>query len=200
MRAFWNASGNFNPVGQRRNSWNEEVGSPSAHTEEFGVSFTTFHGKIDLRINRFKTRIKSDSIGGVGNPYSYISAMIGRVLAARDAGLNPADFNYLHPTFRTFGDVALALYETIPARLKRNIGAEKNFYPRFTGSGVRRQWVTELCIHQDDSHVGLNGSGLWVVNPPWQFGEALDTTLPWLHRALSPAGRGRWRNTEWVGE
>ncbi len=76
----------------------------------------------------------------------------------------------------------------------------QRFLDAMRASGVRRQWVTELCIHQDDSHVGLNGSGLWVVNPPWQFGEALDTTLPWLHRALSPAGRGRWRNTEWVGE
>jgi 23S rRNA (adenine2030-N6)-methyltransferase len=76
----------------------------------------------------------------------------------------------------------------------------QRFLDAMRASGVRRQWVTELCIHQDDSHVGLNGSGLWVVNPPWQFGEALGTTLPWLHRALSPAGRGRWRNTEWVGE
>jgi hypothetical protein len=167
MRAFWNASGNFNPVGQRRNSWNEEVGSPSADTEEFGVSFTTFHGKIDLRINRFKTRIKSDSIGGVGNPYSYISAMIGRVLAARDAGLNPADFNYLHPTFRTFGDVALALYETIPARLKRNIGAEKNFHPRFTGSGATLQWVpeniTNLSSTSDTESTGTEFEA--IINP-----------------------------------
>lgn len=76
----------------------------------------------------------------------------------------------------------------------------QRFLDAMRASGVRRQWVTELCIHQDDSHVGLNGSGLWVVNPPWQFGEGLDTTLPWLHRVLSPAGRGRWRNTEWVGE
>lgn len=76
----------------------------------------------------------------------------------------------------------------------------QRFLDAMRASGVRRQWVTELCIHQDDSHVGLNGSGLWIVNPPWQFGEGLDSTLPWLHRVLSPAGRGRWRNTEWVGE
>lgn len=83
--------------------------------------------------------------------------------------------------------------------VKEGVVAQR-FLDAMRASGVRRQWVTELCIHQDDSHVGLNGSGLWVVNPPWQFGESLDTTLPWLHRVLSPAGRGRWRNTEWVGE
>lgn len=76
----------------------------------------------------------------------------------------------------------------------------RRFLEAMRASGLRRQWVSELCIHPDDSHVGLNGSGLWVVNPPWQYGETLAPALPWLHRALAPTGRGRWRNAEWVGE
>lgn len=76
----------------------------------------------------------------------------------------------------------------------------RRFLEAMRASGIRRQWVAELCIHPDDSHVGLNGSGVWVVNPPWQYGEQMAPALPWLHRALSPLGRGRWRNAEWVGE
>jgi 23S rRNA (adenine2030-N6)-methyltransferase len=76
----------------------------------------------------------------------------------------------------------------------------QRFLEAMRRSGVRRQWVLELCIHADDSHVGLNGSGLWVVNPPWQFEQALQPAMPWLHKALSPAGRGRWRCEEWVPE
>ncbi len=76
----------------------------------------------------------------------------------------------------------------------------QRFLDAMRASGIRRQWVVELCIHPDDSRVGLNGSGLWVVNPPWQFGAGLAPALPWLHRVLSPAGRGRWRCAEWVGE
>lgn len=76
----------------------------------------------------------------------------------------------------------------------------RRFLEAMRASGLRRQWVSELCVHPDDSRVGLNGSGLWVINPPWQYGEQLAPALPWLHRALSPAGRGRWRNEEWVGE
>lgn len=147
MRAFWNASGNFNPVGQRRNTWNEELGSPTADTEEYGVSFSAFNGKLDFRINRFKTKIEDDSIAGVGNPYSYISALIGRMLAARDSGLNPVNGNYIHPSFQTYSDVALAIYETIPARLKANLGPDKNFNPRFTGSGSTLQWVPDSIIN-----------------------------------------------------
>jgi outer membrane receptor protein involved in Fe transport len=167
LRAFWNESGNFNPVGQRRNIWNEELGSPSADTEEYGVSFSALHGKLDLRVNRYKTRIKADSIGNVGNPYSYISTMIGRMLSSRDAGLSPADFNYIHPSFQTFSDVALAFYDTIPARLKANIGADKNFNPRFTGSGATLQWVpdniTNLSSTSDTESTGTEFEA--IINP-----------------------------------
>jgi outer membrane receptor protein involved in Fe transport len=143
VRAFWNTSGNFNPVGLRRNIWNEELGSPSADTREYGLSFSVWHNKLDLRVNRYRTRIKNDaiSIGNGQTTYGYISTVIGRMLAARDAGLRPADFNYNHPSFVTFSDVALAVYDTIPDRLKANMGPGKNFDPRFTGSGATLQWV-----------------------------------------------------------
>jgi len=147
VRVFWNTSGNFNPVGQRRNIWNEELGSPTADTKEYGVSISTFRGRLDLRVNRFRTQIKDDSIGGVGNPYNYISAMIGRLIGARDAGLSPANFNYIHPDFKTFSDVALALYDTLPDRFKANIGADKNFNPRFTGSGSTLTWNPESIVN-----------------------------------------------------
>ncbi len=145
VRAFWNTSGNFNPTGLRRNIWNEELGSPTADTREYGVSFSVLQGKLDLRVNRFRTRIKDDAIS-IGNgqaTYSYISAVIGRMLAARDAGLAPAGFSYNNPAFATFGDVALAVFDTIPDRLKANIGPTTNFNPRFTGSGASLQWVPE---------------------------------------------------------
>lgn len=143
VRAFWNTSGNFNPTGLRRNIWNEELGSPTADTREYGLSFNTFHGKIDLRVNRFRTRIKNDAIGIANGQttYGYISAVIGRMLAARDAGLVPSNFNYNNPAFATFSDVALAVFDTIPARLKANMGTAKNFDPHFTGSGATLQWV-----------------------------------------------------------
>ncbi len=167
VRAFWNESGNFNPVGQRRNIWNEELGSPTADTEEYGISFSAFQGKLDLRINRFKTRIQADSIAGVGNPYNYISTMIGRMLAARDSGLTPVTGNYIHPSFNTYSDVALAFYETIPARMKGNIGSSKNFNPRFTGSGASLQWVpegiTNLSSTSDTESTGTEFEA--IVNP-----------------------------------
>lgn len=147
LRAHWNDSSNFNPVGQRRNIWNEELGSPTAETREVGVSVSALRGKLELRVNRFKTSIVDDSVANVGNPYNFISTTIGRMLAARDAGLLPANFNYNFPGWNSFSDVALAIYETIPARLKANIGPDKNFNPRFTGSGSSLAWTPDSIIN-----------------------------------------------------
>lgn len=56
--------------------------------------------------------------------------------------------------------------------------------------------VAELTVRPRDSRVGLNGSGVVVINPPWQLDEVLATTLPAVHRLLAPQGAGgtvlRW--------
>lgn len=199
VRAFWNDSGNFNPVGQRRNIWNEELGSPSAETREIGVSLATFRGKFDLRVNRYRTRIESDAVGGVGNPYSYISGLITRMLGARDLGLNPAEFGYVHPSFRTFSDVALGIYETIPARLKANIGTSSNFNPRFTGSGPTLQWnpdvITNLASVSDTESTGtefeaiVNPTSSWRISLSVAKNEAVKSSVASQELAFANAWR-----------
>jgi hypothetical protein len=144
IRGFWNQSSNYNPVGQRRNIYNEELGSPSAETEEYGVSISTFNGKLVLKVNRYETAIKNDAVS-VLNPYTYISTMITRALFGRDQGLNPADWGY--PGFASFSDVALAFYETIPQGLRANIGDDKQFKPFFTGSGATLQWTPASIVN-----------------------------------------------------
>jgi 23S rRNA (adenine2030-N6)-methyltransferase len=50
--------------------------------------------------------------------------------------------------------------------------------------------VSELWIHPRDSRVGLNGSGLAIVNPPFLLDERMRQWLPVLQRRLDPAGEG----------
>ncbi len=59
--------------------------------------------------------------------------------------------------------------------------------------GVKRLLAAELCVHPDDSRAGLNGSGILVVNPPWQFEQDLRQVLPLLHAVLAERGAGRTR-------
>jgi 23S rRNA (adenine2030-N6)-methyltransferase len=46
--------------------------------------------------------------------------------------------------------------------------------------------IGELWVHPRDSRVALNGSGLVLINPPYQFDERLAQWLPQLLSALQP--------------
>jgi 23S rRNA (adenine2030-N6)-methyltransferase len=72
-------------------------------------------------------------------------------------------------------------------RLRRNLAQ----------SGFRKLLLLELCIRPPDSPLGLNGSGLVVANPPWQFDTDMVATTDELHRHLSPDGMGSNR-VEWL--
>jgi 23S rRNA (adenine2030-N6)-methyltransferase len=71
---------------------------------------------------------------------------------------------------------------------------------RLLDAGMRRLLVAELCVHPDDSRAGLNGSGLAILDPPWQLDRDLREALPVLHRALAPDGGGRTRVAMLAGE
>ena len=50
--------------------------------------------------------------------------------------------------------------------------------------------ANELWLYPRDSRVGLNGSGLLLFNPPYQFAERMQVWLPQLHREFNAAGTG----------
>lgn len=49
---------------------------------------------------------------------------------------------------------------------------------------------SELWIHPPDSRVGLNGSGLLILNPPWQLAEQMAIWLPILREVLDTERTG----------
>jgi 23S rRNA (adenine2030-N6)-methyltransferase len=64
-------------------------------------------------------------------------------------------------------------------------------------SGLRKLLLLELGIRPADSPVGLNGSGLLIANPPWQFDVEMKAVSEELHRLLAPEGGGETR-IEWL--
>ncbi len=50
----------------------------------------------------------------------------------------------------------------------------------------------ELTIFPDNQATQLNGNGMIIVNPPWQFEQEIQAVLPWLWRVLSPHQEGRY--------
>lgn len=66
------------------------------------------------------------------------------------------------------------------------------FYRALEKSGVRNILRAELRV-AGDTDAGMNGCGLVIVNPPWQFDRELTEWLPELARRLAAApGVGRW--------
>jgi len=72
-----------------------------------------------------------------------------------------------------------------------------SFHRSLVARGVSKALVIELTVHPADTDVGLNGSGMVLLNPPWKLDEDLAATLPAVHRALAPDGAGGTR-VEWL--
>jgi len=71
------------------------------------------------------------------------------------------------------------------------------FHHAIVGTGIRKILCAELCIDADTDRTAFVGSGLLVINPPWQLKEELSTQLPWLWRCLAQSGQGR-QTGEWL--
>ncbi|MDO4223398.1 MAG: 23S rRNA (adenine(2030)-N(6))-methyltransferase RlmJ [Acinetobacter sp.] len=56
----------------------------------------------------------------------------------------------------------------------------ERFEKKMIKTGIRRQLICEICVWSDDTPIGLNGCGLLVINPPWQFAEQAEQALKWL--------------------
>jgi 23S rRNA (adenine2030-N6)-methyltransferase len=53
--------------------------------------------------------------------------------------------------------------------------------------------TVELSVHPESSPQLLNGSGMAIINPPWQLDKQIQSYLPWLWKTLSVQGQGQQR-------
>ncbi|PNS09783.1 23S rRNA (adenine(2030)-N(6))-methyltransferase RlmJ [Solilutibacter silvestris] len=57
----------------------------------------------------------------------------------------------------------------------------------------------ELCVRADDSPLRLNGSGMLILNAPWQFDARIAPTLRVLESQLAdPSGARGWTRLDWL--
>jgi len=70
---------------------------------------------------------------------------------------------------------------------------------KLTATGMRKIFRAELQV-ESEGHMGLRGSGMLIINPPYGLDTALGNLLPWLWEQLANDARGGWI-AEWlVGE
>jgi len=71
------------------------------------------------------------------------------------------------------------------------------FHRWFGSNGIKKTLVAELLRQPDDSALRLNGCGMIIVNPPWQFERQLEGSLPELRKHLALSGSGQQR-IDWL--
>jgi 23S rRNA (adenine2030-N6)-methyltransferase len=81
-----------------------------------------------------------------------------------------------------------------PIKLRRSL---QPFYRSAAALDAKSALAIELLVRPDDSPLRMNGSGLLVLNAPWQFDATMSPTMRELKRALSEDGGGETR-LEWL--
>ncbi len=80
--------------------------------------------------------------------------------------------------------IFLIWYPILSAAQRRSVHA------RFDALRIPKILSADLAIHADETALGLAGSGLMIVNPPYGADEYLLTAYEAIHRRLSPSGAG----------
>jgi 23S rRNA (adenine2030-N6)-methyltransferase len=134
-----------------------------------------------------------------------IRTEIGDGYAALKAFLPPEERRGLvliDPPYESVDELKLMLHAFGDAYRRWPSGVYLMWYPirsatqralvhaRFEALGVPKMLMADLAIHPDDAGVGLAGSGLMIVNPPFGADEYLQNAYAAIHEALAAPGAG----------
>ncbi len=71
------------------------------------------------------------------------------------------------------------------------------FYRRLRNTYIPKILATELCVLPPDNQLGLNGTGMILVNAPWHFDNEVRKLFTWLTPVLSDHKQASWK-VEWL--
>ena len=72
----------------------------------------------------------------------------------------------------------------------RSAAQRSMVHARFDSLGIPKMLFADLAIHPDDAGLGLAGSGLIIVNPPYGADEYLRKAYDAIHLGIAAAGSG----------
>ncbi len=134
-----------------------------------------------------------------------VRAEIGDGYAALKAFLPPDERRGLvliDPPYESLDELKLMLQAFTEAYRRWPSGIYLMWYPirsaaqrsmvhaRFEALGVPKMLFADLAIHPDDAGLGLAGSGLMMVNPPYGADEHLSDAYAAIHKGIAAAGAG----------
>jgi 23S rRNA (adenine2030-N6)-methyltransferase len=72
----------------------------------------------------------------------------------------------------------------------RSAGQRALVHGRFEALQIPKMLIADLAVHPDDAGLGLAGSGLLIVNPPYGADKFLRDAYGVIHEAIAAAGSG----------
>lgn len=72
----------------------------------------------------------------------------------------------------------------------RSAAQRSMVHARFEALGIPKMLVADLAIHPDDAGIGLAGSGLMIVNPPYGADEYLGDAYTAIHKGIATPDSG----------
>lgn len=66
----------------------------------------------------------------------------------------------------------------------------ETFLQQIIETGIRRVLLVELMLERLGEERKMCGTGMLIINPPWQLDEQLNHEMHWLWQQLSPNGEG----------
>lgn len=72
----------------------------------------------------------------------------------------------------------------------RSASQRSKVHARFEALGVPKMLYADLAVHPDDAGIGLAGSGLIIVNPPYGADEYLQSAYTAIHEGIAAPGSG----------
>jgi 23S rRNA (adenine2030-N6)-methyltransferase len=148
-----------------------------------------------------EARAAEREIGSLGRTRTEI----GDGYAALKAFLPPDERRGLvliDPPYESLDELKLMLQAFMEAYRRWPSGIFLMWYPirsatqrsmvhsRFEALRVPKMLFADLAIHPDDAGLGLAGSGLMIVNPPYGADEHLREAYEVIHRGIAAAGSG----------
>ncbi|MDI9239312.1 23S rRNA (adenine(2030)-N(6))-methyltransferase RlmJ [Lysobacter sp. LF1] len=81
-----------------------------------------------------------------------------------------------------------------PIKLRRSL---QQFYRRAATLPAKSSLLVELQVRPDDSPLRMNGSGMLLLNPPWQIDQTMAGVVPLLAKALAEEAGAEGR-VDWL--
>ena len=72
----------------------------------------------------------------------------------------------------------------------RSAGQRSMVHSRFEALRIPKMLFADLAVHPDDAGIGLAGSGLMIVNPPYGADDHLRDAYAAIHRGIATPGAG----------